>query len=233
MVLVLVPAQVWAALTCSDANAVQTNNATPSNPTVVAYTKPSGSNQVQHIFVGQRTGTTPRTFTITNAAGDTITEVTSATYTDPIEGRLFRIINPTAGSNAVTINWSPSAPLAESIRIVTCTDADTSGYRSFSSSTGTGITPSTTPSIVQSGDLVVDFLVSESTADPAAGSDQTPVNHGTAGTEISGGSSYQAGADGAAMTWTTNSNDWSLHAVVIKPLVATSKPPGLQRRLAR
>jgi len=216
LVLLLIPAPLWAAIDCNDMNAVRLFDATPLDPETIAYTMPAGTNQVVFVGVGQRTGATPRTFTVT-FGGQAMIAATTSQYTDPIGGQLFYLVNPPSGVSNVVVDWS-AAPLADGIVVFACNGVDTvSPIRSTNQATGASTTPSVTVPTVNAGDVVVDYVVSEDPANPVEGANQTVIIVGNGVTEIGGGASWQAGSDGGVMSWTIANQQWSAHAAALKP----------------
>lgn len=206
----------WAVLVCSDVTAA--NTATPaSSSKTTAYTTPAGSNQVLFVLSGIR----HTTVTINSAthAGNAMTAIAASSALSPVAVRGFYIVNPTAGTNNVVVNYS-STPLADAVVILTCSGADTSSPihdPTNASNTGTAVS-NTVPSVV-SGEVLLDFFVQDLlTTAPTIGANQTELNKGTDGVELGWGASQQAGADGGVMSWTTAlSEQWASQAVAVKP----------------
>ena len=206
----------WAALVCGDVTAV--NSFTPSDPTTIPYTTPSGSNQV--LFVGVTTRGAPPGNGTMKHAGISMTAVTPQAVQSPIGTTLYYLANPTSGTNNVVHDYTSGSRLSNSLVIFTCSGADTSNpIRAFNTGIGTGTAVSVTVSGVQSGDIVVDMFGSDvATTTPTIGANQTAFSRGNDGGELAWGSSQQAGSDGGGMSWTTAlSEQWAIVAAAIRP----------------
>jgi hypothetical protein len=121
---------------------------------------------------------------------------------------IWKHLSPAAGSNNVVVNGGNDNFLACAV--------SAGDIRSNSSDSGNSTTPATTPASTNADDLVIDFL-NNYTADPSVGANQTELTnvlHTTGGWYLS--SSWQDGADGAAMTWSMSSNTWRISAVSIQ-----------------
>ena len=215
--LLVSPMTAWAAIDCADAGAVELHEVSPTDPRAVNYTKPAGDNQITFVGVGYRNGTG---VTISGATmdGNAMTADTTFQYQGTlIGGNLYYYKNPPSGSVSMSVDWSGTVSQVDLV-VWTCSGVDLTAFRSFASTKGTSTAPSVTPSTVQTGDVVVDFMSSDENAvDPTEGANQTVIHKGnTASTN--GGASYQAGADGAAMTWTLGtSSHWVSFAYVLQP----------------
>ena len=219
-ILLLVPSLSYAAISCGDVTAF--NDATPTDPETIAYTTPAGSNQV--LFVGVTLRSSTVTIDTPTHAGNSMTAVTTAAYTNPIRTQLWYIANPTAGTNNVVVNYS-AAPLADAVVIWTCSGVDTANpIRDFITATGIGTAVTGTVASVLPGDVVVDIFGTDvATTNPTIGANQTNLNTGNDGVELGWGASQQAGSDGGVMSWTTTlSQDWALMAASIRPSATRS-----------
>lgn len=213
--LLLVPSLSYAAISCGDVTPF--NDATPADPETIAYTTPAGSNQV--LFVGVTLRSSSATIDTPTHAGNSMTAVTTAAYTNPIRTQLWYIANPTAGTNNVVVNYS-TTPLADAVVIWTCSGVDTTNpIRDFIAATGIGTAVTGTVATVVTGDVVVDIFGTDvATTNPTIGANQTNLNTGNDGAELGWGASQQAGTDGGAMSWTTTlSQDWALMAASLRP----------------
>jgi hypothetical protein len=215
----LLASPAWAAIVCSDPVEFATTSTT--DPETVSYTTPVGANFL-------KVGVTIRhsTVTISGAthAGNAMTAVTTAAFTNPIRTQQFYIVNPTTGTNDVVVQFS-AGPLTDAIVITACSGVDTADpIRAFNSATGTSTAPTVTVADVVAGDVVLDMFGTDIAAsDPTEGANQTVLHKGNVLNELGYGSSQQAGADGGVMSWTTAlSEDWAIQAVAIKPAAAAS-----------
>ena len=210
------------AASCGDVTAF--NDATPTDPETIAYTTPSGSNQVLFVFVGNRRTISPN-INVPTHAGTTMTAVASEAWVSPIATRLFYLASPAGGTNNVVVDFV-GAPLAGTVVIFTCSGVDTSSpIRASNSATGTGTAVTVTVAGVLTGDVVLDLMATDiATTNPTIGASQTNLNTGNDGGEMGWGASQQAGADGGAMSWTTSlSQEWAIAAVAIVPATTTRR----------
>lgn len=221
------PMPAWAAIDCADAGAVELHEASPTDPRAVNYATPAGSNQITFVGVGFRNGSGVTISGVT-MDGNAMTADTTFQYQGTlIGGNLYYYKNPPSGTVSISVDWSGTVSQTDII-VWTCSGVDLATFRSFASAKGTSTGPSVTPSTVQTGDVVVDFMSSdENAADPTVGANQTTIHLGnTASTN--GAASYQAGVDGAVMTWTLGtSNHWVSFAYVLQPATTTTRPRGV------
>ena len=218
--LLVAPSLSYAAISCGNVTAF--NDATPTDPETIAYTTPAGSNQVLFVGITIRHSTT--TIDTPTHAGNNMTAVTTAAFTNPIRTQLWYIANPTAGTNNVIANFG-TAPLADAVVIWTCSGVDTANpIRDFIAATGIGTAVTGTVASVLPGDVVVDIFGTDvATTNPTIGANQTNLNTGNDGAELGWGASQQAGSDGGVMSWTTTlSQDWALMAASIRPAATRS-----------
>ena len=226
-VFLLMPTSVWAAAaTCVDAGAVELHSAAPTDPLATNYTKPAGDNQITFLGIGFRNGAGVTISGVT-MNGNAMTADTTFQYQGTlIGGNLYYYKNPPSGSVSMSVDFSGSVSQAHII-VWTCSNVDLTTFRSFSSAKGTSTAPAVTPATVQTGDVVVDFIASdENAANPTVGANQTEIHTGNTSTTNSG-ASYQAGADGAAMTWTLGtSSHWVIFSYVVQsaPDVSRGRP---------
>ncbi|MDI3463624.1 MAG: hypothetical protein OJF50_002445 [Nitrospira sp.] len=209
----------FGAISCG--NVTPFNAASPTDPETIAYTTPAGSDQVLFVFVGNRRTISPN-INVPTHAGGAMTVLDAEAFNSPAATKLFYKVNPTSGTNNVVVDFV-GTPLADAIVIFTCSGVDTaSPIRASNTATGTSTAVSVTVLGVQAGDVVLDFFVADNTLSaPTIGANQTNLNNGSDGTELAWGSSQQDGVDGGVMSWTNAiSEQWSISAVAIKPLVA-------------
>lgn len=211
----LSPTESFAAAACGDPTAAST--ATPASATITqSYTTPSGSNQVLVAAVTIRHGTV--TIDSATHAGNAMTAVAASVVESPMTTRIFRISNPTSGTNDVVVTNS-GTPLATAIVVFTCSGIDTADpQRDQNVGNGTSTGATVTVSGAQSGDITIDMVGGDNqTAGPSEGANQTFLAKGSPGSEIGYGASYQTTTDGV-MSWTMNSSDqWAIMAAVLKP----------------
>jgi hypothetical protein len=221
LILLCVPIQTWAAVVCSNVTAA--NSATPTDPLTIAYTTPAGSNQVLFVLSGIR----HTTVTINSAthANNAMTPVAAASTLSPVAVRGFYIVNPTAGTNNVVVDYS-ATPLADAAIVVTCSGVNTaSPIHDPTSASNTGTAVSNTVPNVVSGDVVLDFFVQDLlTTTPTEGANQTVLNKGNDTSELGWGGSQQAGSDGGVMSWTTAlSEQWASQAFAVVAASAATR----------
>lgn len=217
----LLPSPAHAAIVCSNVTAF--NDATPTDPETIAYLTPAGSDQITLVFTGNRRVISPNINTPTHA-GTAMTPISAEAFLSPVATKQFYRVSPPSGTNNVVQDFV-GVPLADAIVIITCSGVDTSSpIRAFNTATGTGTAVSVTVAGVQSGDVVLDFFVADSTASaPTVGANQTILNRGSDGVELAWGASQQAGSDGGVMSWTNAiSEQWSISSVALKPLVVST-----------
>ena len=217
--LVCAPSWVWAAIDCVDAGATEQHETPPADPRTISYTTPSGSNLMTFVGFGYRNGGT-RTSTTVTLAGNSMTAVLAQIYYNTIVGGgLYYYANPPAGANDVVVDWEPTgAPTGSSIIIWTCSGVNLADpFRSTNSASATDTTPTVTLSSITTGDVAIDMVVSDDSTSLTVGTNQTVIHQGVGGSHT-GGASYQAGADGGIMSWTTGaSDDWATLAAALKP----------------
>lgn len=217
----MLPSPVHAAISCTNVTAA--NSATPTNPKTVSYLTPAGSDQVLLVFTGNRRVISPNINTPTHA-GTATTPIDAEAFLSPVATKLFYRVGPAGGTNNVVQGYV-GTPLADAMVIFTCSGVDTSSpIRASNTATGTGTTASVTVAGVQSGDVVLSFMVADVvTSTPTIGANQTSLNRGSDGAELAWAASQQAGSDGGVMSETIAiSEQWSISAVAIKPLTVST-----------
>jgi len=211
IVVLLLPAVGWAAPDCADPSPGTLVSNSPSTSVSVSYTTRSGSDQITYFAYGGRKTAFPTFSAAPQIGGQTMTQLgtnfhnSSATF-----GAIWYKVNPPAGTNNVTATISTTAPTNTNYIVWTCNNADTSSpHRSNDEQSGVSTTPSSTPGTVDSTDTVVDYYASDYSGTlPSVGASQTVIQNTESGSST-GGTSYQSGAAGGAMTWTLGaSDDW-------------------------
>lgn len=225
LLLVLLPSLSWAAISCEDANKVEFNSSAPADPTTIAYTTPSGSNQVLVVAASLRD--TIDTFSSVTHAGNAMTAVVTPIFQDPVRTGIWYRANPTSGTNDVVIDFSGST-LGLAVVIFTCTGVDTASPigTPVTNQAGSGTAVTVTVSDT-SGQVTIDFFASDQqTTDATEGADQTVIHKGNdGGSDLGWGASYQAGGLGGVMSWTLGaSQQWTTVAVPLNAAASTQRP---------
>lgn len=219
LLILLLPSWVHAAVDCADANVQVNTFGTPVDPMTITYTRPSGSDFVGFVLGGYRLGGGAISVSSISWGAGTPTALTTAQYTDPNGGVLYRLIAPPSGANAVNVTWS-GARLADGIVVFVCTGVNQSSpTHDATQSTGTGTTASVTVNNVTASDVVIACV----TRDTGSGGNFTGggslVAIGTDNAspdEMNVGCWYQPGSAGGSVsvTW-TSSEQWTIHAVAV------------------
>lgn len=208
----------YAAIDCVDANRVDVHEGTPGTSESIAYTTPSGSNQITFVGIGGRS-LTPPTISNVQIGGQAMT-VTPDAPTDTGEGwaSLWYLVNPPSGTNNVTFTLSAD-PTSGNYMMWTCYGVDTADpFRSTPvRANGTSDTPTVTVTSANPGDVIVDFFVSDfGTPGSTQGANQTVIHEGGASGSTSG-ASWKDGANGPTTIWTMGgSDDWQIIAAALK-----------------
>lgn len=231
MALLLPASHVFAAVDCTDLNAVQQHENPPGTSESISYTTRSGSNLITFLGVGGR-ALTPPTFSNVQIGGQAMT-VTPSAHSDTGEAfaSIYYKVNPPAGTNNVTFDLS-SNPTTGSYMIWTCTGVEVADpFRSTPvRANGVGTTITVNVTSVNTGDMIVDYFSTDEEVGPVdVGADQTEFLKGTTSSSISG-TSRQDGSAGTTMSWTQPSDDWQIVAVPLKPAAATTGGGGVRRR---
>lgn len=230
LAMLAMPCAAAAAITCGNATAL--NNVAPTGATeTISYTTPVGSHQILFAAVAIRA----TTITINSAthAGNAMTAVAAQSFLSPVAVRLFYIVNPTSGTNNVVITNS-AKPLADAEVVFVCSGVDTTDpVHDPTSATGSTSSISLTVPAILSSDMIVDMVAQNLlTTAPTVGADQTVLSNGTDSAELGYGSSYQSGASGGAMSWTTGiSGSWAAQSVALNAFGASAAPTFFHRRL--
>ena len=219
LVFALSGSPVSAAVDCNDANAVEVHEAGPADPRTIAYTTPAGSNQITLIGWGHRSGGTRSSTTVT-MGGNSASAATTYTYTNTIiGGNLHYYVNPPAGTNDIVVDWDPSGgPTQGHVIIFTCSGVDVaSPFRSTNQASGFSTAVEVTLATINTGDVAVDFAISNDGSALSVGANQTVIHQGES-TSASAGASRQPGANGGVMEWTSAlADDWAIFAGALKP----------------
>ena len=228
--LFMAPSWVWAAIDCADANAVELHENSPGTSESIAYTTPSGSDLITFLGIGGRKTTTPVESNV-QIGGQAMTVIGTTVTSTSTFNKLYYKVNPPAGTNNVTFDLD-FGPTNGSYIIWTCTGVDTADpFRSTPvTASGTDTTPTVDVTTVNTGDMIVDYFLSDNSATPSVGSAQTVIHEGITGSS-NGGASWQHGADGVTMSWTIGaSDDWTIRAAPLKPSAAAAAFGPLRRR---
>lgn len=210
------PSVVAAALTCGS---VTTNiTATDRSSVTISYATPAGS-ELLVVGVASRDGTGNDTVSSLTHAGSALTKKVGHNHTTAESAaELWVRPSPASGTNNVVVTWS-GVVFASGVFIMSCTGVQSGSnpFRAANSAEGSSTTPGVTTTAV-TGDLVLDVMAHDGeTTAPTVGADQTVIFAASPGTEFSMGASYQAGADGGGMNWTTAvSNDWAMVAASLQ-----------------
>lgn len=226
LVLSFTASPVLAAISCVDAGAVELATGDPTDPQTISYATPSPcSNCVTFVGVGQRAAGVDNVVSVTHA-GNAMTATAAAQITDPMGAKLFYIVNPTAGTNDVVVDWN-GVQLDASYIIWTCSGVKLSApvHDATGATAATGNATVTVSNLV-AGDVVIDFHHNnDGTTLPSVGANQTAI-HTIIGGTVGAGASFQAAADGGVMSWTIAvSGQWGQQAVALTP--ASSRRPSL------
>ncbi len=220
LAILLVPSWAFAAIDCTDANAVVLEDSTPANPDVyLTYTAPSGSNKITIVGTGQRQGSTAKVATPT-IGGNAMTAIDAATFQDPSGGRLWYRLGVGAGTANVSVAWD-AIPLASAHGVLTCSGVDpVSPIRTSGTAVGTSTTPSVTLTGGLAGDVIIDFVTRDGNAAFTVGANQTQISQ-PAAVEMNAAMSKQDGVDGGVMSWSMASEQWTIQAVCLAQYVAS------------
>ena len=219
MLILLMVSPAWAAISCGDA--IEFNDATPTDPETISYTTPAGTNQV--LFVGVSIRDSLDAIGGVTHAGNAMTAVAAEVFETPIRTRMFYIVNPTSGTNDVVVDLTGTVALADAIVIFTCSGVNTGApVHDATSASGTGTAVTLTVPNLVAGDVVIDMVGADiETVDPSEGANQTVLHKGNDGVEMGWGASFQSAADGGVMSWTLQGGAWAQQAVALTPAVST------------
>lgn len=220
LMLLALPAWAFAAIDCTDANAVVLEDSTPADPDVyLTYTAPSGTDKITIVGTGYRRGGAQSVATPT-IGGNAMTAIDAATFQDPAGGRLWYRLGVGAGAADVSVDWD-ATPLASAHGVVTCSGVDqASPIRTSNTATGASTTPSVTLTGCLTGDVIIDFVTKDGNAAFTVGANQTQISQPTA-TEMNAAMSSQNGADGGVMSWSITSDQWTIQAVCLAQASST------------
>jgi hypothetical protein len=216
----LSPVSVWANAVCAVVGA-GANSATPSGDRTLSVVTPAGSDLLIAL-----SGIRHTTVTINGAihAGNAMTAIAASSTLSPVAVRGFYIVNPTAGTNNVVIDYS-ATPLADVLKIVSCTGVDTANpIHDAHNATGTGTSVANTVANLLSGDTAIDWFVQDLlTTSPTETGTQTLITKGSDGSELGWGTAQKNGTGGVAFGWTTAlSEQWASQAFAVKALVSSA-----------
>jgi hypothetical protein len=157
---------------------------------------------------------------------------TAASGTDNARIEIWRLVNPPAGSNTVSITFNDAFddPVNEegaSAGAVSFTGVHQgTPLGTFASANASGVTPMTVNVSSAVGELVFDTVARKGnavTVDPGQSEQWNLCTDGGC-SNVGGGASTKAGAASVTMSWTPDNDRWAIGAVSIKP-AATSPPP--------
>ena len=197
-------------------DATDTAKSTGTTTTISNFTV--GSGYLRLLVVGATSNVSLADATVTYD-GTSLTEVSGGSSAC----KLFYLLNPDIGSGDIVLTTSSSGN-----NVIGATSwfnvNPTTPFGTLVAASGTGTTATVTVTTT-TGEVVVDNLSTTDDATAATvGADQAERWNDTQSTRIGAGSS-QAGADGGVMSWTlTDSDNWVIVAVPIKPMSSDAVP---------
>ncbi|KKK64976.1 hypothetical protein LCGC14_2978790, partial [marine sediment metagenome] len=156
--------------------------------------------------------------------GAAMTLLGEASISAVVGSVFYYLLNPATGANDIVASFVASGNMIVEATSWYGVDMDTP-FGTMVGDTGTGTAVSVTV-VTEAGDVVVDCVSANDGPTVAEGADQTEPTAGgaTVASKMTGGWSYQAGADGGVMSWTLGtSKQWASVAVPIKPASTTSR----------
>ena len=164
--------------------------------------------------------------TATNCSGSsqTLTQAGSVANGSSADSEMWRLINPTAGTGSINVNFAESKKTRSGA--VSFFNVDqTTPLGTFTSANGNDTTPTVTVTGVAEGEVVVDVLAAKGGVTLTVDSSQVERWNGVVSGEISTGGSTEPGPDGGGsvtMSWSLSSIEWAIGAVALKPVNATA-----------
>ena len=185
-----------------------------NTPITLSHTTGSGLNRLMLVGISQKN----RTVTSVTYGGTALTLVGEDISTSEGRIHLYKMVNPPSGTANVVVTFNSNPDKGAIIGIVTFTGVDqTTPLGAFASTTGNSINPSLTLTSAV-GELVLDVAAIKNEELVGLGSGQTQRWNRDSNSDIIGGGSTKLGAASTTMTWTaTDSDNWAIGAVSIKP----------------
>jgi hypothetical protein len=189
-----------------------------------SHTTGAGNNRLLLVTIGVHVATgTPTTVTSVTYGGIPLTQVTTALYsaTAPrVRTYVFQLINPTSGTNTITVNFA--AATLSVAGAVTYTGVDqNSPIQTSSTSTGSGTTASSSVTVTGSGRLLFGYLGGHRTTNTwtiTEGTGQTNRWSQTSQLYKGRGSDKSVTAGSQSVSWTlSRAASYVVSAIVINP----------------
>ena len=164
--------------------------------------------------------------TATNCTGSSqaLTQVGSRANSSNANAEIWRLVNPTAGSGSINVNFI-DAQKTRSGAVSFFNVDQTTPVGTFTSAIGGDDTPTVTVTGVAEGEVVVDTVAAKGGVTLTVGAGQTERWNGVVTDEMSAGGSTEPGPDGGGgvtMSWSLSEEiEWAIGAVAIKPVNAT------------
>ena len=156
--------------------------------------------------------------------GSALTQVGTASQGNSTRTYIFRLLNPAAGTNTLTVNWSANLDQGAVIGAVTYANVNQSTPTgAFAGSSGNSSTPSVTVAGAAER-LMFGVVAGRTTSDFAVTGGGTllwsrrPFSGSTSGSGQS-----KAGAASVALTWSGSSASWAAGGVSIIPVALTNR----------